>query len=266
MKLHLLILLVFAAGIFTAHAAHEGKLQIVLLGDSTTEGSIPRQLKPQGPHLESVLQSLLAMQPGLPPCNVIQRGLSGEFIRRLIDSGRYERDVKTIPGIDYIFVRYGLNDHARRENFTENFPKDYHELIEKLHADQPKAQIIIMTVIPYSNEETSQRINALNVRVAKEAGLPLFDIYPRYAAELAKGPDMLNYRRFPLAKIPAPFQDFVKPYVSNGTVVVMDNELDGLLGHLPGWTGDRHPNLAGYNVIADETAKFLAPLLRKHDP
>ena len=43
----------------------------------------------------------------------------------------------------------------------------------------------------------------------------------------------------------------------------MDNEFDGLFGHLPGWFGDRHPNLAGYNVIADETAKYLAPILRQ---
>ena len=33
--------------------------------------------------------------------------------------------------------------------------------------------------------------------------------------------------------------------------------------HLPGWYGDRHPNLAGYNAIADETAKYLAKLLRE---
>jgi lysophospholipase L1-like esterase len=43
----------------------------------------------------------------------------------------------------------------------------------------------------------------------------------------------------------------------------MDNRLDGLFGHIPGWAGDRHPNLAGYNVIADETAKWLAPIIRK---
>jgi len=43
---------------------------------------------------------------------------------------------------------------------------------------------------------------------------------------------------------------------------VMANELDPILGHLPGWYGDRHPNLAGYNVIAHETAKYLAKLLR----
>ena len=263
MNVRFLFLLVLSFGIVAARAEHDGKLQIVLLGDSTTEGSIPRQLKPKGPHFEGVLQSLLAAQPDLPPCNVIQRGLSGEYVRRLIDSGRYDRDVKSIPGIDYIFIRYGLNDNARRENFAENFPKDYHELIAKLRADQPKAQIIIMTVIPFSDEETSGRINALNEKVAKDEHLPLFDIYPRYAAELVKGPNMLNYRRYSLAKIPARYQALVKPYVYNGSVVVMDNELDALLGDLPGWTGDRHPNLAGYNVIADETARYLAPILRK---
>lgn len=42
----------------------------------------------------------------------------------------------------------------------------------------------------------------------------------------------------------------------------MENELDALFGHLPGWTGDRHPNLAGYNVIAVETAKYLLSLLK----
>ncbi len=45
-------------------------------------------------------------------------------------------------------------------------------------------------------------------------------------------------------------------------VVVMDNRLDAHFGNLPGWYGDRHPNLAGYHVIGDETAKFLAPLIR----
>jgi hypothetical protein len=43
----------------------------------------------------------------------------------------------------------------------------------------------------------------------------------------------------------------------------MANELDPILGDLPGWYGDRHPNLAGYNVIADETAKYLTRLIRE---
>ena len=92
-------------------------------------------------------------------------------------------------------------------------------------------------------------------------------IYPRYAAEQAKGPNMLNYRRFPLAKIPEKYREFVKPFVvdkgnKEPMVELMDNRLDVHFGNLPNWFGDRHPNLAGYHVIGDETAKFLAPMIR----
>jgi lysophospholipase L1-like esterase len=246
-----------------AKAEHDGKIQILLLGDSTTEGSIPRLIKPKGPHLETVLEQLLAAEGDLPPCHVINSSLSGEFIRRLIDSGRYDRDAADLPGVDYVFIRYGLNDHARVQNFTEEFPKHFHELIKRLREGHPKALLIPMTVIPFSNEETSNAINDLVRQVAAKEQLDVFDIYPRYAAELKKGHNMLNYRRYPLAKIPENLHDLVKPFVRGPSVLVMANELDPILGHLPGWYSDRHPNLAGYNVIANETARYLAKLLRQ---
>ena len=40
-------------------AEHDGKVQILLLGDSTTEGSVPRRHVPKGPHLEDVIRELL---------------------------------------------------------------------------------------------------------------------------------------------------------------------------------------------------------------
>jgi lysophospholipase L1-like esterase len=246
-----------------ANAEHEGQIQILLLGDSTTEGSVPRRLKPKGPHLEKVLELLLAAEGDLPPCHVINSSLSGEYIRRLIDSGRYDRKGAKLPGLDYIFIRYGLNDRARRKEFSVNFPKDFHELLARLRRDHPQALLIPMTVIPFADEEASKVINDLVLEVAKKEKLAVFDIYPRYAAELKKGPNMLNYRRYPLARIPKQYHDLVKPFVSGSGVEVMANELDPILGHLPGWYGDRHPNLAGYNVIADETAKYLAKLLRE---
>lgn len=257
--------LTFGSGSTPIQAEHEGKIQILLLGDSTTEGSIPRRHVPQGPHLEDVIRELLAAEKDLPPTNVINLGLSGEYIRRLVDSGRYEKAASKLPGIDYVLIRYGLNDNARRENLAENFPKDYHELIGRLKNDHPQATLVVMTVIPYGDEATSRRLNELNAQVAKAEDLLLFDIYPRYAEELKRGPDMLNYRRFPLEKIPENRREFVKPFVVPGqvpTVEVLDNRLDAHFGHLPGWFGDRHPNLAGYHVIGDETAKFLAPLIR----
>lgn len=247
-------------------AEHEGKVQILLLGDSTTEGSVPRRHVPEGPHLEDVIRLLLAEEKDLPPTNVINLGLSGEYIRRLLDSGRYEKEAAKLLGIDYILIRYGLNDNSYRENLEENFPKDYHELIERIKVDHPQAMIIVMTVIPYGSEEMCLRLNKLNEQVARAEGLTLFDIYPRYAEELKRGPDMLNYRRFPLEKIPENRREFVKSFIVPGakpTVEVMDNRLDAHFGNLPGWFGDRHPNLAGYHVIGDETAKFLAPLIRE---
>jgi lysophospholipase L1-like esterase len=271
--MHYRVLVVLIAAMFVsvcnslALAEHDGKVQILLLGDSTTEGIIPRRHVPQGPHLEDVIRELLAAEKDLPPTNVINLGLSGEYVHRLLDSGRYEKAASRLPGIDFVLIRYGLNDNVRRENFAENFPKDYHDLIGRLKTDHPQAKLIVMTVIPYGDEPTCLRINKLNEEVAKAEGLQLFDIYPRYAAELKRGPDMLNYRRFPLEKIPENRREFVKPFVVNGnSVEVLDNRLDAHFGHLPGWFGDRHPNLAGYHVIGDETAKFLAPLIREKFP
>lgn len=256
------LLLVVCLAPSTIRAEHEGRIQVLLLGDSTTEGSIPRLIKPQGPHLETVIEQLLAAEENLPPCHVINSSLSGEYIRRLIDSGRYDRDAASLPGIDYIFIRYGLNDRARVENFTEAFPQHFHELIARLRKDHPQAVLIPMTVIPFANEEASREINDLVRQVAAKENLQVFDIYPRYAAELKHGPNMLNYRRYSLEKVPPKYHELVQPFVQGSSVVVMANELDAILGDLPGWYGDRHPNLAGYNVIADETADYLAELLR----
>lgn len=250
---------------FGLRAEHEGKLQVLLVGDSTTEGSVPRRLSPKGPHLEDVVRILLAAEKDLPPCNVINLGLSGEYIRRLIDSSRYDKDIAKKPGVDYIFIRYGINDSVKREGFKDNYTKDYNELIARLRKDHPAATLIVMTIIPYMDEEKSTVINDLNREVAKTEKLPLFDIYPHYAEELKRGFNMLNYRRYPLEKIPAQYQELVKPfaYGNPAKVEIMDNQFDAHFASLPGWFGDRHPNLAGYHVIGDETAKYLAKMIRE---
>ena len=201
----LLLALTFALPV-ASHAEHNGKIQILLLGDSTTEASIPRRLAPKEPQLEDVIRVLLAAEGDLPPANVINLGLSGEFIRRLLDSGRYDKTAAHLPGLDYIFIRYGLNDVARIKDFDAAFPKDFHELIARLRKDHPAAMLIPMTVIPMAADlkadaPRAKRINDIVRRVAAEEKLACFDIYPRYAAEQARGPNMLNYRRFPLAKI-----------------------------------------------------------------
>jgi len=257
---------------FSAATAGKKRTQIILLGDSSTEASFPKKFAPDEPQLEDTLRGLLAVEPGLPPCDVYNEGVSGEFIRRLLDT-RYEKAVKTKPQADYIFIRYGLNDAAKREDFETNFVKDFHELIARLRTDHPNAMLIPTTVIPFAenleaNAPAAMRINDLVRRVAEEAKLPLFDIYPLYAAEQAKGTNMLNYRRYALSKVPENLRPLATPYLSDPTgkdptIVVMDNRLDAIFGHVPGWFSDRHPNLAGYNVIAAATAKWLAPIVRE---
>jgi lysophospholipase L1-like esterase/nicotinamidase-related amidase len=250
---------------FSDATAGEKRIQILLLGDSTTEAGIPKKFAPDEPQLEDMMRIKLATEEGLPPCDVSNEGQSGEFIRRLLDK-RYDQAVKSKPPMDYIFIRYGINDVAKREEFPTNFPKDFHELVERLRQDHPSAQLIAMTTIPYSEQNTHRDINALIQRIATDEKLALCDIAPRYLAELKKGPDMLNYRRYPLAKIPEPLRPIATPYVDPAAepqVIVLDNHLDGLFGHLPGWASDRHPNLAGYNVIADEMANWLAPVIRQ---
>lgn len=245
-----------------ARAEHEGKLQILLLGDSTSIGSVCRLTDPKGPHLEDVIRALLATEKDLPPTNVINQGRDGEFIQGLLTGGRYEREIAKLPGIDYVLIRFGLNDLGRREDFPANFPKDFSELIGRLHKDFPQAAIIPVTIIPYFTAEIDAKINALIRKVAEDEKLPLFDVYTRYQAELAHGANMLNYRRYPLDKIPEAQREWVKPFVRDNVVTLMDNRLDAHFRDLPGWFSDRHPNLAGYHVISDETAKFLAPRIR----
>ena len=250
---------------FSDATAGPKRLQILLIGDSTTEASVPKKLAPDEPQFEDHVRILLATELDLPPTDVYNEGVSGEYIRRLLDSGRYDKDIATKPKADYIFIRYGLNDASKREKFAENFPKDFRELLGRLKQDHPDALLIAMTAIPYSTINNHAEVNALITRIATEEKLPLFDIGPRYLAELEKGPDMLNYRRYALSKVPEALRPLATPYVQPGAdpqIVVLDNRLDAFFGHLPGWFGDRHPTLAGYNVIASETAKWLTPMIR----
>ena len=247
---------------FSSATAGPRRVQILLIGDSTTEASIPKKIAPDEPQFEDMVRMLLAADKDLPPTDVYNEGVSGEFIRRLIDSGRYDKSIATKPKADYIFIRYGINDQAKREKWQENFPKDYRELLTRLRKDHPAAEIVLMTTIPYGLNNKPAAINELIVKIAAEEKLPLFDIAPRYLEELKKGPNMLNYRRFSLAKVPENLRALAVPYIypegDDPKIIVLDNRLDGIFGHLPGWYSDRHPNLAGYHVIASETAKWLA--------
>lgn len=237
-------------------------MRVLLLGDSTVIGSVCRKVEPKADHLEMVVQKLLAAEKDLPPVEVINQGRDGEYIQGLL-ADRYEKEIAKLPGFEFIVIRYGLNDIYKLKDFDKVFPASYKELIARLRKDFPKAEIILETTIPYFTEEKDKQINDQVRAVAKEEKLPLLDSNARYAAELKHGYNMLNYRRTTFANVPEKYRALLPAdAATSGAVIVMDNHLDAHLRDLPGWFGDRHPNLAGYHVIGSEMAKILAPKIR----
>lgn len=236
-------------------------ISILLLGDSTVEGSVTREVEPEADQLEDVVRKLLDSEGDLPPIRVVNAGRGGEFVQGLVEK-RYESLLEEIKKADFITIRYGLNDYGKREGFMDNFTSDLVALIDRLRKDNPKADIILETVCVYFEATKSEEVNSRIRKAAEQAGVPLLDIYARMAREIETGNSCLTYRRIALDKIPGKFHALLPKPWKEGEIVVMDNRLDAHLMDVPGWTADRHPNLAGYHIIGDEEAKFLAPRIR----
>jgi lysophospholipase L1-like esterase len=259
-----LLVLIPSAAPGAEPAKQASPVRVLLLGDSTVIGSICRKVEPKADHLEQVMEKLLAAEKDLPPVKVINAGRDGEYIHQLLTSGRYEKVVAPLKnGLDFVLVRYGPNDRHRLKDFIHEFPRDYHELVERLRKDFPHAQIVLMTMIPLMGPKGDAEVNDIVRRVAAEEKLPVCDIHTRYAAELKFGENMLRYRRVPANQIPERLKSLVEDCHVGDTVVVLDNRLDAHFRDVPGWFRDQHPNLAGYHVIGDESARFLAPLIRE---
>lgn len=258
------VLLVVISGSVRAEDKKPAKVRVLLLGDSSVIGTFCRDLYPKADHLEDIVRKLLAAEADLPPVEVLNRGVNGDMVSLLLARPRrYESDVAKQAPFDFIFLRYGLNDVRHLKNFKAEFPADCKKLISRLRADQPKAEIVLETVIPFFGDERDNTVNEQVRAVAKAEKLPLLDQYGPYAAELRNGPNMLSWRRLPLAAIPAKYHALIPPEAIKGEVVyVMDNLLDVHLAQVPDWFKDRHPNLAGYQVLGKQLASYLAPRLR----
>jgi lysophospholipase L1-like esterase len=251
------------APVVRAEDPQPAKVRVLLLGDSTVIGSVCRSVAPKADHLEDVIRKLLAAEKDLPAIEVVNQGRDGETVQGLL-SGRYDKEITKLGRFDFVLIRYGINDSVGRQDFARNFPEDYRNLVKRLKTDQPKCQVVLETIIPYLGEERDKQINDLIRQVAADEKLPLLDTNARFAAELKHGPNMLSYRRLGRDKIPAKYHALLPAESEKSkSVVLLDNTLDAHLRDVPGWFADRHPNLAGYQVIGSEAAKFLAPLIRE---
>ena len=237
------------------------KTRILLLGDSTTIGNVCREVDPQAPQYEQILAQVLVSEKSNPLVEVLNKGHDGDFIHHLLVSGRYDREIASLKHINYIIIRYGVNDMAKREDVASNFPLDYQLLIKRLRQNFPDAQIVPSLVIPFLGPEKDETINALIRQVAKTEKLPVFDAYSPFQNELADGKLSLYYRSYPWDLIPENKRVIAAPFVHGKKVTVMDGRLDVHFGDLPGWFDERHPNPTGYHVLGLATGKFLSNLM-----
>jgi lysophospholipase L1-like esterase len=249
---------------FTVDYAYQDKVKVLLIGDSTTIGG-------KGV-FETTIEKIINKNTETPSVEVINSAKGGETAYSVLESGRYDSDIKPLEEMDYIFVRYGINDFFKRKPVEENFPKDYKVLISKLKADFPTAKIILTSIIPFfKNEEDSKLINDMVKRLAKEENLEFFDVYPLYKKGLeTHGENAMSVRFIPLSDIPEDYKEVAVPYARyvpwKGTemVRVLSSELDPIFGDVEGWYRDRHPNPMGYRLLAYETVNYLWPELKKN--
>lgn len=266
MKIVKLFLLLFCCSVIT-NAQETKKLKVLLVGDSTTMGRVPREIKPEGPHLETMIEQL-AKAEGLPRLEVINAGKGGETAKRLLGSKHYKEKIATVTNVDYIVLRMGINDWFRYKDFKKEFPVHMRALITQLKKDHPKAVLYLATITSFMKPEECKEVNDLIYKMGKEDQIEVLDIFTPYNNYLLiNGRNSLSVRQCYLSKIPEKYHEWLKPYThyregwgknpSGYVVKVNDMSLDPIFGHIKGWYNDRHPNSTGYNLIAMETVKFL---------
>lgn len=242
---------------------HAHPVRILLIGDSTVLGSVPRLLAPHADNLEDVVRKCLAADTSLPPAIVLNKGQDNDTIHRMLET-RYEQDVARLdPAPDFIFIRFGINDRFYLRDFHTEFRPNYRRFIARIRHDLPRAAITLETIIPYCDEEKTREVNDAIREIAREHELPICDTHAAFARARKLGPEMFTYRRVSLDIIPRGLRSLLPPgSIEGDTVTVLDHSLDAHFSQVPGWFSDRHPNHAGFHVIGKCLADYLAPRLR----
>ncbi|WP_439130877.1 SGNH/GDSL hydrolase family protein [Polaribacter sp.] len=267
LKISILSIILLVTTAFVIYPVKD-KIRILLMGDSTTIG---------GKYiLEKSISSLLMAEKGMPEVEVINVGRGGDTAYEFIQSGRYKEVTKDLEDIDYIFFRYGINDYnpgkAHRKNrpFKKFFKSEVEDAIKMVKKDFKNSKIIMMNIISWRGEEKDGLTNRIIEEVAKEQNLDFFDIYTPYEKMEEKlGENSLRVRFIPLSDLPKRYHQVLKPFTKfvqwkkTDMVRLETKEFDAVFNNIPDWYKDRHPNNAGYRLIAEETVDYLIQLIKK---
>lgn len=239
----------------------DGEVVIVHFGDSTCITSY----LPQDQRVEAVLNDRLSAV--YKDHKIVSHNVAagGDYIRRFLDQGRYEKVVKDkIQHIDIALIRYGHNDQKHCE--PVEFKRHLEEFCAVLEKDYPGIHIMLETNTWVDSEHHSgdqgatirfnERMNSVweVVRqVAKERKYPLVEIYERKKKEAEAGNWDQRIRNQKLSQ-------------GKFTKRILDGSMDEEMKDVPGWFMDNHPNANGVKIIADEEIKIITRLWPKDLP
>jgi lysophospholipase L1-like esterase len=145
----------------SAHAPHRHRPVVLFLGDSLTN--------------RWNWHEFLA---DLTPAMVLNRGLSGDTIERLL--ARFEDTVPPHAHIQRTFIMIGINDIQRRHFHLPTFITHYHELVDRLLATVAVDKICLLSILPTRwaeiSNEVIQTTNAELGMLAQDKGLCDIDL------------------------------------------------------------------------------------------
>ena len=160
---------------------------------------------------------------------------SGEYLKRLLASGRLDRELATLGRCDVMVIRYGLNDCGKRVPPPE-FKQQFLDVCTRVKKRFPKVRIVPATTIPPSADV----YDVVTRELALERGLPIIDLNAFLRREATRGNG--NWHT-------GPGQE-----VGYRTEKNPAKDPSGL-------RGNKHPNAYGAALIAAEKFRVLEPIV-----
>lgn len=159
----------------------------------------------------------------------------GDYLQRVLSSGRLERELKALPRCDVAVIRYGLNDRGQQVT-PAAFGEQLQQAGRLVQAIHPAAAVCVATTIPDFGDiyiPAAREIAAAN-------GWQLLDLASHIRRLSASG--LWNWHNGPGRHV---------GYVTTGNPP--DNPT--------GLEGDKHPNALGCRLIAEFLYHHVEPLL-----
>ena len=212
--------------------AEDAEALVALFGDSTDMTNyLPPDLR-LGRRLELLLRDRFSGRR----VDVRDLAEGGEYLQRLLESGRLERELRTLPRCDIATIRYGLNDASRKIE-PAAFRTQLDAACDCILARFPRARIVLATTIP---TDTSAGYDRQAEAVARARNLHLIPL-DRLLRERSAAGDS-DWHHQPGSRIGR-----------RRTANPPDNP-DGL-------AGDKHPNAYGAQMMAEYYFESLEPIL-----